>query len=114
MTSITKVVIITGVLPLLAGCPEGSGNGQPSPPPSPTPSAEARHSAILEQELRDEREKLGKLTKALAESQRQKTEREESRHRWQVASFVLAGGCLLAIFAGAALGTRARHETRPQ
>ena len=114
MTSITKLVIITGVLPLLAGCPEGSGNGQPAPPPSPTPSAEARRSAILEQELREEREKLGRLTKALAECQWQKSEQEESRHRWQVASFALGGGCLLAIFAGAALGTRARHETRPQ
>ena len=106
-----KLVIIAVVLPLLAGCPEGSGNGQLSPPPSPTPSAEARRSAILEQELRDEREKLGRLTKALAESQRHETEWEASRHQWQVASFALAGGCLLAIFAGAALGTRARHET---
>ncbi len=113
MRSIIKLVIISGVLPLLAGCPEGYGSGQPSPPPSPTPSAEARRSAILEQELRDEREKLGRLTKALAESQRQKTEQEESRHRWQVATFALAGSCLLAIFAGAALGTRARHD-RPQ
>ena len=109
-----KLVMIAGVLPLLAGCPEGSGSGQTSPPPSPTPSAEARRLVILEQELREEREKLGRLGAALAESQRQKTEREESQHQWQMASFALAGGCLLAIFAGAALGTRARHEARPQ
>ena len=114
MRFITKLVIISGVFPLLAGCPGDSGNGLPSPPPSPTPSAESRRSAILEQELREEREKLGRLTKALAESQRQKTEREESRHRWQMASFALAGVCMLAIFAGAALGTRARHEARPE
>lgn len=110
MRSITRLVILSGCIPLLAGCPEDGGSGQASPPSPKKPSAEAQRSAVLERELQGERDKVQALTKAIQERERKLVERDASINRWQEASFALAGGCFLGVFAGAALGSRARHD----
>ena len=110
MRFITRLVIIAGCIPLLAGCHEDGSGGQSSPPSTRKPQAEVQRSATLERELQVEREKVQALTKAVQEGDRKLVEYDAARSRWQLASFALAGGCILAVFAGAALGSRARHD----
>jgi len=112
MKSIVNIIMSGSLALLLSGCNEKET--APSPGPRTDVAAEAQRSAVLEKNLQEEQQRGGALAKALQESECQKGAAEKSRGGWQIAAFVFGGGSLLAIFVGAALGSRARHDAKIQ
>ena len=114
---LTQSFILFASFLLLAGCDDSNHSGK-SLPPSPTPApAQGGRPSVLEQQLQEERDKRNQLELTIHRMEERRiaveTEREASRSRWQVSAMLLGCGCVISLFVGAALGTKARNDENP-
>jgi len=113
MKKINKAIIALLFSLALSGCSkpreveEQPQNYTAPPPPS---AVEAQRAVAQERQLQSERAKSEQLEQALRQSEERHAEEEKSRSRWQTAALLLGSGCIVCLFAGAALGAGAKRD----
>ena len=114
MKTINKTLIALLAAIVLSGCPKpGGANIQPqndAAPPPPSVVEVQRVVVAQERQLQTERVKNDELGQALQKSEDRHAEEEKSRSGWQTAALLLGSGCVLCLFAGAALGAGAKSN----
>lgn len=113
MKLITTFILSMSIL-LLAGCDDSDKPSGKSASPNPSPPSSQQARPSVEQQLQEERDKRSQLELTIHRIDERRVakeaEMETSRSRWQVGAMLLGCGCIVSLFVGAALGTKARNH----